>query len=162
MIKHGSGDRHRQPATHLANPRAALFGVHRGYRAKQRQTNPPDLDAEMITRLPVATAKDHHNLFMAIDGVVGGMQDADAPLLAGSIGGIRRGLADHTVKDDPGAGLMKTVMKDMVSRTVTKVDCHNSSCSKASLPTRCASSRSRTAARSRRAAPRPSCGPSWT
>ena len=29
---------------------------------------------------------------MAIDGVVGGMQDADAPLLAGSVGGIRRGL----------------------------------------------------------------------
>jgi hypothetical protein len=35
----------------------------------------------MITRLPVATAKDHHNLCMAIDGVVGGMQDADALLL---------------------------------------------------------------------------------
>ena len=29
---------------------------------------------------------------MAIDGVVGGMQDADAPLVAGSVGGIRRGL----------------------------------------------------------------------
>ena len=46
----------------------------------------------MITRLPVATAEDHHNLFMAIDGVAGGMQDADAPLLAGSVGGIRRGM----------------------------------------------------------------------
>jgi hypothetical protein len=37
----------------------------------------------MITRLPVATPKDHHNLFMAIDGVVGGMQGADALLLPG-------------------------------------------------------------------------------
>jgi hypothetical protein len=46
-----------------------------------RQTNPWDLDAEMITRHPVATAEDHHNQFMAIDGVVGGMQDADALLL---------------------------------------------------------------------------------
>jgi hypothetical protein len=56
---------------------------------------PRDLDAEMIARLPVATAEDHHNLFIAsdglfmtIDGVVGGMQDADAPLLAGSVGGV--------------------------------------------------------------------------
>jgi hypothetical protein len=48
-----------------------------------RQTNPWDLDAEMITRHPVATAEDHHNQFMAIDGVVGGMQDADALLLVG-------------------------------------------------------------------------------
>jgi hypothetical protein len=46
----------------------------------------------MIARLPVATAEDHHNLFMATDGVVPGMQDADASLLAGSGGGIRRGL----------------------------------------------------------------------
>jgi hypothetical protein len=53
---------------------------------------PRDLDAEMIARLPVATAEDHHNLFMATDGVVPGMQDADASLLAGSGGGIRRGL----------------------------------------------------------------------
>jgi hypothetical protein len=30
---------------------------------------------------------------MAIDGVVGGMQGADALLLAESVGGIRRGLA---------------------------------------------------------------------
>jgi hypothetical protein len=67
---------------------AARFGAIRGYRAKQGQTNPRDLDAEMIARLPVATPEDHHNLFMAIDGVAGGMQDADAPLLAGSVGGI--------------------------------------------------------------------------
>jgi hypothetical protein len=37
----------------------------RGTEPKRWQTNPWDLDAEMITRLPVATAKDHHNLFMA-------------------------------------------------------------------------------------------------
>jgi hypothetical protein len=92
MIKPGRGPA-PAAATHLANPRAALFGVHPGHRAKQGQTNPRDLDAEMINRLPVATAVDHHNLFMAIDGVVGGMQDADALLLAGSVGGIRRGLA---------------------------------------------------------------------
>ena len=66
--------------------------------AKQEQTNPRDLDAEMITRLPVATAEDHHNLFMAIDGVVGCMQGADALLLAGSVGGIRRAGPDHTVE----------------------------------------------------------------
>ena len=72
--------------------RATRFGAIRGYRATQGQTNPRDLDAEMITRIPVATAKDHHNLFMAIDGVAGGMQDADAPLLAGSVGGIHRGM----------------------------------------------------------------------
>jgi len=65
MLKHGSGDRHRKPATHLGNPRAALFGVHPGIQAQQGQANPWDLDAEMMTRLPVATAKDHHNLFMA-------------------------------------------------------------------------------------------------
>ena len=47
----------------------------------------------MITRLPVAQLKIIGNLFMAIDGVVGGMQRADALLLAGSVGGIRRGLA---------------------------------------------------------------------
>ena len=44
----------------------------------------------MITRLPVAIIG---NLFMAFDGVVGGMQGADALPLAGSVGGIRRGLA---------------------------------------------------------------------
>jgi hypothetical protein len=33
-----------------------------------------------------------HDAFMPIDGVAGGMQDADAPLLAGSVGGIRRGV----------------------------------------------------------------------
>ena len=49
----------------------------------------------MITRHPVATAEDHRNQFMAIDGVVGGMQDADA-LLAGSVGAIR--MFDHTVE----------------------------------------------------------------
>jgi hypothetical protein len=47
----------------------------------------------MITRLPVATAKDHRNLFKTIDGVVGGMQDADA-LLAGRV----------TRKDSPRPG----------------------------------------------------------
>jgi hypothetical protein len=60
----------------------------------------------MITRLPVAPADDHHNLFVAIDGVVGGMRGADALLLAESVGGIRRGPApDHTVEDDPRCGL---------------------------------------------------------
>ena len=59
---------------------------------------------------------------MAFDGVVGGMHGADALLLAGSIGGIRRAGPDHTVEDDPGAGLMNTVTKYMVSRTLTKVD----------------------------------------
>jgi hypothetical protein len=73
----------------IREPLASAF--IRGYGAKQGQTKPRDLDAEMIARLPVATAEDHHNLFMAIDGVMGGMQDADAPLLAGSVGGIRRG-----------------------------------------------------------------------
>ena len=68
MIKHGSGDRHWQPATHLANPRAALFGVHPGIPAKQRQTNPPDLDAEMMTRLPVATAFDSSYLLRHLPG----------------------------------------------------------------------------------------------
>ena len=45
---------------------------------------------------------------MAIDSVVDGMQGgANALLLAESVEGIRRGLApDHTVEDDPGAGLM--------------------------------------------------------
>ena len=64
---------------------------------------------------------------MAIHGVVGGMQGADAPLLAESVGGIPRGLCpDHTVEDDPGAGFMNTVTKYMVSRTLTKVDWNNS------------------------------------
>ena len=35
---------------------------------------------------------------MAIDGVVGGLQIADAPLLAGSVGAIRRAGPDHTVE----------------------------------------------------------------
>ena len=38
------------------------------------------------------------NLLMAIDDVVGGMQVADAPLLAGSVGAIRRAGPDHTVE----------------------------------------------------------------
>jgi hypothetical protein len=104
----------------IREPLASAF--IRGYRAKQGQTNPRDLDAEMITRLPVATAKDHHNLLIAIDGVVGGMQRADALLLAGSVGGSPRPGPDHTVEDDPGAGLMNTVTKYMVSRILTKVD----------------------------------------
>jgi len=54
-----------------------------GIQGQAGQTNPRDLDAEMMTRLPVATAEDHHNLFMAIDGVVGGMHGADALPLAG-------------------------------------------------------------------------------
>ena len=89
----------------------------RGYGARQGQTNPRDLDAEMITRLPVVTAVDHHNLFMAIDGVVGGMQGADALLLAGSVGGgIRRGLA-LTIRSRTilVPGLMNTVTKYLVS-----------------------------------------------
>ena len=52
------------------------------------------------------------------------MQGADALLLAGSVEGIRRGLAStiRSREDDPGAGLMNTVTKYMVSRTLTKVD----------------------------------------
>ena len=77
----------------------------------------------MITRLPVAQLKIIGNLFMAIDGVVGGMQRADALLLAGSVGrDSPRPGPDHTVEDDPGAGFMNTVTKYMVSRTLTKVD----------------------------------------
>jgi hypothetical protein len=60
----GSGDRHRQPATHLANPRAGLFGVHLGYRAKQGQTNPRDLDVEMITRFRSPQLKIINNLII--------------------------------------------------------------------------------------------------
>jgi hypothetical protein len=59
---------------------------------------------------------------MAFDGVVGGMQGADALPLAGSIGDSPRPGPDHTVENDPGAGLMNTVTKYMVSRTLTKVD----------------------------------------
>jgi hypothetical protein len=87
MIKHRSGDRHPALATHRGNPRYSLRRSS-GDTGQAGQTNPRDLDAEMIARLPVATPEDHHNLFMAIDGVAGGMQDADAPLLAGSVGGI--------------------------------------------------------------------------
>ena len=90
MIKQGQRTGTAQPATHLGKPRAALFGVVRDTEPKQWQTNPRDLNAEMMTRLPVAIIG---NLFMAFDGVVGGMQGADARPLAGSIGGIRRGLA---------------------------------------------------------------------
>ena len=50
------------------------------------------------------------------------MQDADALLLAGSVGGFAEAGPDHGVEDDPGAGLMNTVTKYMVSRTLTKVD----------------------------------------
>ena len=59
---------------------------------------------------------------MAFDDVVGGMQVADAPLLAGSVGAIRRAGPDHTVEDEAGAGFMNTVTKYVVSRTLTKVD----------------------------------------
>jgi len=59
---------------------------------------------------------------MAIDGVVGGMQGADAPLLAGSVEGIRRGPApDHTVEDDPGAGFGEHRDEVHGPRTLTKV-----------------------------------------
>jgi hypothetical protein len=92
MLKHGQGTRTGSRQTQLANPRAARFGVHPGIPAKQWQTNPGDLDAEMITRLPVQLSI-IGDLFVAIDGVVGGMQRADALLPAGSVGGIRRGLA---------------------------------------------------------------------
>ena len=78
-----SVDRHRQrrPILPIREPLSSAF--IRDTEPKQWQTNPRDLDAEMMTRLPVATAEDHHNLFMAIDGVVGGMHGADALLLAG-------------------------------------------------------------------------------
>ena len=60
---------------------------------------------------------------MAIDGVVCGMQRADAAA-AGWVSrrDSPRPGPDHTVEDDPGAGLMNTVTKYMVSRTLTKVD----------------------------------------
>ena len=84
-------DRHRQRRPILRIRETLSSAFIRDTEPKQWQTNPRD--AEMMTRLPVATAEDHHNLFMAIDGVVGGMHGADALPLAGSIGGIRRGLA---------------------------------------------------------------------
>lgn len=51
-----ASNRHRQPGTHLAIPRAALFGIHPAIHGQPGQTEPRDLAAEMITRLPVATA----------------------------------------------------------------------------------------------------------
>jgi len=87
---------------------------------KQWQTIPRDLDAEMITRLPVQLSI-IGNLFMAIDGVVGGMQRADALLPVSRRDSPRPG-PDHTVEDDPGKGLMNTVTKYMESPTLTKVD----------------------------------------
>jgi len=75
----------------------------------------------MMTRLPVATAEDHHNLFMAIDGVVGGMHGADALLLAGSIGGIRRDLARPHGRGRSRCGLHANVKKYVVSRTLTNL-----------------------------------------
>jgi hypothetical protein len=93
MIKQGqrTGTGSQRPILRIREPLSSAF--IRDTEPKQWQTNPRDLDAEMMTRLPVATAEDHRNLFMAFDGVVGSMQGADALPLAGSIGGIRRGLA---------------------------------------------------------------------
>ena len=76
-------DRHRQRRPILPIGETLSSAFIGDTEPKQWQTNPRDLDAEMMTRLPVATAEDHHNLFMAIDGVVGGMHGADALLLTG-------------------------------------------------------------------------------
>jgi hypothetical protein len=107
-------------ATHCANPRAARFGVHPGIPAKQWQTNPGDLDAEMITRLPVQLSI-IGNLFTTSTASYAACT-ARTLLLAGSVGDSPRPGPDHTVEDDPGAGLMITVTKYLVSRTLTKVD----------------------------------------
>jgi hypothetical protein len=81
------------------------------------------------------------NLFMAIDGVVespenwslsywnddiadvvmGGMQGADALLLAGSVRGIRRGLARPYGRGRSRCGLHANVKKYVVSRTLTNL-----------------------------------------
>ena len=90
MIKQGqrTGTSSQRPILRIREPLSSAF--IRDTEPKQWQTNPRDLNAEMITRLPVAIIG---NLFMAFDGVVGGMQGADARPRAGSIGGIRRGMA---------------------------------------------------------------------
>jgi hypothetical protein len=110
MLKHGSGDRHRQPATHLANRRAALFGVHPGIQAQQGQTNPRDLDAEMMTRLPVATAEDHRQ---SVHGHRRRRRRHARRGRAAARRVNRRGFAetwpDHTVQDRP--CLVKSVRK---------------------------------------------------
>ena len=59
---------------------------------------------------------------MAIDGVVCRMQRADAAAGRVSRRDSPRPDPDPTVEDDPGAGLMITVTKYLVSRTLTKVD----------------------------------------
>jgi hypothetical protein len=59
---------------------------------------------------------------MAFDGVVCRMHGADASAGRVSRRDSPRPGPDHTVEDDPGAGLMNTVTKYMVSRTLTKVD----------------------------------------
>ena len=81
--------------------------------------NPGDLDAEMITRLPVQLSI-IGNLFMAIDGVVGGMHGADASAGRVSRRDSPRPGPDHTGEDDPGAG---SCQRDeyMVSRTLTNL-----------------------------------------
>jgi hypothetical protein len=88
MIKQGrrTGTGSRRPILRIREPLSSAF--IRDTEPKHWQTNPPDLDAEMITRLPVPTAEIIGNLFMAFDVVVGGMQRADALPLAGSIGGF--------------------------------------------------------------------------
>jgi hypothetical protein len=91
MLKHGQGTRTGSRQTQLANPRAARFGVHPGIPAKQWQTNPGDLDAEMITRLPVQLSI-IGNLFTTSTASYAACT-ARTLLLAGSVGGIRPGLA---------------------------------------------------------------------
>jgi hypothetical protein len=59
---------------------------------------------------------------MAMDGVAGGMQRADALLLAGSVMEFAEAWPEPYGQDDPGAGFMNTVTKYMVSRILTKVD----------------------------------------
>jgi hypothetical protein len=117
MIKQGrrTGTGSRRP---ILGIRATRFGAIRGYRAKQGQTIPRDLDAEMITRLPVATAEDHRQLFTTSTASYAACT-ARTLLLAGSVGDWPRPGPDHTVEDDPGAGLINTVTK---YKSVTHLD----------------------------------------
>jgi hypothetical protein len=52
-----AGTGSRRPILGIREPLSSAF--IRGIQAQQGQTNPRDLDAEMITRLPVATASDN-------------------------------------------------------------------------------------------------------
>jgi hypothetical protein len=123
MIKQGqrTGTGSQRPILRIREPLSSAFIGDT--EPKQWQTNPRDLDAEMITRLPVATAEDHRQSVHGLRrrrrrhaargrAAAGRVSRRDSPRLG----------RDHTVEDDPGAGLMNTVTKYMVSCTLTKVD----------------------------------------